>query len=53
LEIARAARSKADVLLDELDEAVVDGTRYEFMEKLTTVPGLIVERHAQAAAHRG
>jgi len=31
------------VLLDELAEAVVDGTRKEFMETLTTVPLLIVD----------
>jgi DNA replication protein DnaC len=31
------------VLLDELAEAVVDGTRREFMETLTTVPLLIID----------
>src|SRR5467141_4380161 len=31
------------VLLDELAEAVVDGTRREFMESLTTVPLLIID----------
>jgi len=31
------------VLLDELAEAVIDGTRRQFMETLTTVPLLIVD----------
>jgi hypothetical protein len=31
------------VLLDELAEAVADGTRKEFMESLTTVPLLIID----------
>src|SRR5450756_3039094 len=31
------------VLLDDLAEAVVDGTRREFMETLTTVPLLIID----------
>src|SRR3954467_2999020 len=31
------------VLLDDLAEAVVDGTRKEFMESLTTVPLLIID----------
>jgi DNA replication protein DnaC len=31
------------VLLDELAEAVVDGTRREFTEMLTTVPLLIID----------
>jgi DNA replication protein DnaC len=34
---------EAHVLLDELAEAVVDGTRKEFMETLTTVPLLIID----------
>jgi DNA replication protein DnaC len=34
---------EAHVLLDELAEAVVDGTRREFMETLTTVPLLIID----------
>jgi len=31
------------VLLDELAESVVDGTRREFMEKVTRVPLLIID----------
>jgi DNA replication protein DnaC len=31
------------VLLDELAEAVIDGTRKQFMESLTTVPLLIID----------
>ena len=31
------------VLLDDLSEAVVDGTRKQFMETLTTVPLLIID----------
>jgi DNA replication protein DnaC len=34
---------EAHVLLDELAEAVVDGTRKEYMETLTTVPLLIID----------
>jgi DNA replication protein DnaC len=34
---------EAHVLLDELAEAVVDGTRKEYMETLTTTPLLIVD----------
>ena len=34
---------EAHVLLDDLSEAVVDGTRKEFMETLTTVPLLIID----------
>jgi len=34
---------EAHVLLDELAEAVVDGTRREFVETLTTVPLLIID----------
>ena len=39
------------MLLDDLAEAVADGTRKEFMESLTTVPLLIIDdfRNAQAA----
>jgi hypothetical protein len=33
---------EAHVLLDDLAEAVVDGTRKEFMETLTTVPSAAV-----------
>ena len=39
----RVLYREAHVLLDELAEAVVDGTRREFMETLTTVPLLIVD----------
>jgi DNA replication protein DnaC len=39
----RVLYREAHVLLDELAEAVVDGTRKEFMETLTTVPLLIVD----------
>ena len=31
------------ILLDELADSVVDGTRKEFMESLTTVPLLIID----------
>ena len=34
---------EAHVLLDDLSEAVVDGTRREFMETLATVPLLIID----------
>ena len=34
---------EAHVLLDELAEAVVDGTRKEYMETLATVPLLIID----------
>jgi DNA replication protein DnaC len=39
----RVLYREAHVLLDELTEAVVDGTRREFMETLTTVPLLIID----------
>src|SRR5689334_17415673 len=39
----RAFYHEAHVLLDELAEAVVDGTRREFIETLTTVPLLIID----------
>ena len=39
----RVLYREAHVLLDELSEAVVDGTRREFMETLTTVPLLIID----------
>ena len=39
----RVLYREAHVLLDELAEAVVDGTRKEFMETMTTVPLLIID----------
>ena len=39
----RVLYREAHVLLDELAEAVVDGSRKEFMETLTTVPLLIID----------
>src|ERR1039458_8070773 len=39
----RVLYRETHVLLDELAEAVVDGTRREFMEALTTVPLLIID----------
>jgi DNA replication protein DnaC len=39
----RVLYREAHVLLDELAEAVVDGTRKQFMETLTTVPLLIID----------
>src|SRR5580692_4865481 len=39
----RVIYRETHVLLDELAEAVVDGTRKEFMETLTTVPLLIID----------
>ena len=39
----RVLYREAHVLLDELAEAVVDGTRKEFMETLTSVPLLIID----------
>src|SRR3954465_12843420 len=39
----RVLYREAHVLLDDLAEAVVDGTRKEFMESLTTVPLLIID----------
>jgi DNA replication protein DnaC len=39
----RVLYREAHVLLDELAGAVVDGTRKEFMETLTTVPLLIID----------
>ena len=39
----RVLYREAHVLLDELAEAVVDGTRKEYMESLTTVPLLIID----------
>jgi hypothetical protein len=39
----RVLYRETHVLLDELAEAVVDGTRREFMEMLTTVPLLIID----------
>jgi len=39
----RVLYRETHVLLDELAEAVVDGTRREFMEKVTQVPLLIID----------
>jgi DNA replication protein DnaC len=39
----RVLYRETHVLLDDLAEAVVDGTRKEFMETLTTVPLLIID----------
>jgi DNA replication protein DnaC len=39
----RVMYRETHVLLDELAEAVADGTRKEFMEALTTVPLLIID----------
>ncbi len=39
----RVLYREAHVLIDELAEAVVDGTRKQFMETLTTVPLLIID----------
>ena len=39
----RVLYREAHVLLDELAEAVIDGTRREFMDTLTTVPLLIID----------
>ena len=39
----RVLYRETHVLLDELAEAVVDGTRREYMETLTTVPLLIID----------
>jgi DNA replication protein DnaC len=39
----RVLYRETHVLLDELAEAVVDGTRKEFLETLTTVPLLIID----------
>ena len=39
----RVLYRETHVLLDELAEAVADGTRKEFMESLTTVPLLIID----------
>jgi len=39
----RVLYREAHVLLDELAETVVDGTRQQFMETLTTVPLLIID----------
>jgi DNA replication protein DnaC len=39
----RVLYRETHVLLDELAEAVIDGTRRQFMETLTTVPLLIVD----------
>src|SRR2546425_172256 len=39
----RVLYRETHVLLDELAEAVVDGTRKQFMESLTTVPLLIID----------
>jgi len=39
----RVLYREAHVLLDELAEAVVDGTRKEYMETLTSVPLLIID----------
>src|SRR5450759_564653 len=39
----RVLYRETHVLLDDLAEAVVDGTRREFMETLTTVPLLIID----------
>jgi DNA replication protein DnaC len=39
----RVMYRETHVLLDELAEAVTEGTRREFMERLTTVPLLIID----------
>jgi DNA replication protein DnaC len=39
----RVLYREAHVLLDDLGDAIVDGTRKEFMESLTTVPLLIID----------
>ena len=39
----RVLYREAHILLDELADAIVDGTRKEFMESLTTVPLLIID----------
>jgi DNA replication protein DnaC len=39
----RVLYREAHVLLDELADAIIDGTRKEFMESLTTVPLLIID----------
>jgi DNA replication protein DnaC len=39
----RVLYRETHVLLDDLSEAVVDGTRKQFMETLTTVPLLIID----------
>jgi DNA replication protein DnaC len=39
----RVLYREAHVLLDELADAIVDGTRKEFMESLTSVPLLIID----------
>ena len=39
----RVLYREAHVLLDDLAEAVADGTRKEFMESLTTIPLLIID----------
>jgi DNA replication protein DnaC len=39
----RVVYRETHVLLDDLAEAVVDGTRKEFMESLTTAPLLIID----------
>ena len=39
----RVRYRETHVLLDDLSEAVVDGTRKQFMETLTTVPLLIID----------
>ncbi len=43
------------ILLDELADAVADGSRKEFMESLATVPLLIIDDfgHAQTAVNGG
>lgn len=40
----RVLYRETHVLLDDLAEAVADGTRREFMETLTTVPLLIIDK---------
>ena len=40
---SRVLYRETHVLLDDLSEAVVDGTRKQFMETLTTVPLLIID----------
>ena len=39
----RVLYREAHVLLDDLGDAIVDGTRKEFMESLTTIPLLIID----------
>ena len=47
----RVLYRETHVLLDELADAVADGTRKDYMESLTTVPLLIVDDFGCEAAH--